>query len=170
MWVNPTIEQYKNALAINPYSATLIDATEINMYNSLNAIRVYKMADVEVYFSLIESYDNSIDLSGLINNCSVCRGYARKYAIPYAIQQGANSLNCWNIQGFLPNLYAQFGFKIYDIVGYDSATYGEPSKELRNAWKLSGWNENTVYPSVVYMLATIGTSRISSSHSQKGEK
>ena len=93
------------------------------------------------------------DLQGVINNSGKKGALAR--VMPDAIKNGAKTLDAWDI--YLPKQYAKYGFVPTEHVPYDFKTYGEPSPELKDAWKQQGWKEGDPYPGVQMMKLQVGS-------------
>jgi len=129
-------DEYANAVKANPQAATLTDPDA--MQNN------HKFSNGEgVYYSISPEGD----LQGLVNNSG--KKGAIKAATEHAIAQGGKTLDAWDL--YLPKQYEKYGFERTERVPYDVSKYGEPSQELKDAWKAQGWKEGDEYPAVQYM-------------------
>jgi len=79
------------------------------------------------------------------------RGLAITAAMLHAIENGATTLDAYDVNGFLPDRYRQFDFQEIGREQFNSETFGEPSDELKAAWRLDGWKDDDPYPDIVYM-------------------
>ena len=106
-----------------------------------------------------ELSDSDIALTAVINNEQGARGIAGPAVVLKALEEGVTCLDCFAIKsekhpiGFLPTLYAEFGFEIVATVPFDSKYYTPTRlKDAENYWAETGWNkERDGYPDVVIM-------------------
>ena len=118
-------------------------------------------------FSHPELTKNETSIVGVMNNEF---GYASKgVSVPSSvlkgIENGATVLDAYavpskaNPTGFLPNYYAEFGFKQLGKVKFDPKYVKEPEfggseqkyRKLLAQWRVAGWDENLGFPDLVIM-------------------
>jgi hypothetical protein len=131
-------------------------------------MRVFKLDDAEIYFSIVKDGDKQV-VSSVVNNEPGARGVAGPAVLSKAIQEGATHLDCFAVpstkypKGFLPELYEAFGFvedgarvdfaREYFDADWKAAGENPDIKfaDLMHFWKSSGWNPSTPKPQVTFM-------------------
>jgi hypothetical protein len=145
-------KEFSEAFSANHSRASLSEYTP----EELKKMALYKLKGARIYYGIKDIAKHEItgmpekDIIGVINNDDGLPGVATPAVMLHAIENGATTLDAWDVGGFLPRRYERFGFKEIGRSEYDPS-YGEPSAELKAAWKNSGWKDGTPYPSVVYM-------------------
>lgn len=157
-----TPQQMKAAFDANRAQVTLSDHSPEDLANMFT----FKMRDGEIYYALNpmeahwETGKPAVDITSVMNNQGGAPGVATPGVMLHAIETwldlggqriGDLTLDAWDVAGFLPKRYARYGFKEYGRSHYDVEAYGEPSPELKSAWKQDNWTEGDPFPSVVYM-------------------
>ena len=119
--------------------------------------RLFKLAGAEIYYGLKPIKNHPVtakpelDIVSVMNNESGAPGVATPAVLLHAIENGATTLDAWDVHGYLPDRYQRFGFQEIGRSAYDVQQYGEPSAALKSAWRTMGWREGEPYPDVVFM-------------------
>lgn len=185
---------YERALLRNPSLPSLepYTAKDVTQGAKQGDFEVFQLGDADVYFGLKknpdytwmnngkpipELGDNEVDLVGVISNEMGAKGVASPAIMGKAIEQGATVLNAFAVpserfpDGFLPNVYGNYGFNEVKRIPFSKEFYieerGEAAYEdLLRQWRSEGWDESKGFPDVVLMKWS-GTDADRSSASQK---
>lgn len=172
-------QEYLDAIANSPAKAVLSEYTlkQVKADVKSGAMTVYQLgADGQIFFALKRgdpSYaadygietpgitDNEVMLTSVINNEQGARGVGGPAVVLKALQEGATVLDCFAVKndkfvdGFLPKLYAEFGFEKVAEVPFDPSYYDDTKlAEAVRYWKEStpGYDPETHgYPPLVIM-------------------
>lgn len=138
---------------------------QVNGKVPVNKIRLYQLGDSRIQFALkygkpftygknVEVFDNDVALVSVVNNNPGVKGIASPAILTKAIEDGATFLDCYAHvskeykEGFLPELYAEYGFVEVGRTKFDETYLTEDHKY---AWSLDGWKEGDPYPDIVMM-------------------
>lgn len=125
--------------------------------DELQEQRLFKLSGADIYYGLktIKQHpitgNSELDIVSVMNNEAGLPGVATPAVLLHAIENGASTLDAWDVQGFLPGRYQRFGFQEIGRSAYDVRQFGEPSRALQDAWRTMGWQEGQPYPDVVFM-------------------
>jgi hypothetical protein len=172
-------QEYLDAIDNSPAKSVLSDYTlkQVKKDVKTGAMTVYQLgADGQIFFALKRgdpSYaadygietpgitDNEVMLTSVINNEQGARGVGGPSVVLKALQEGATVLDCFAVKndkymdGFLPKLYAEFGFEKVAEVPFDPSYYDKTKlAEAIRYWKEStpGYDPETHgYPPLVIM-------------------
>ena len=98
--------------------------------------------------------DNEVTLVSVVNNEPGVSGIAGPAIMTKAIEEGVTFLDCYSVpskdypNGFLPTLYAEYGFREVARVPFDRG-YLTPDHEY--AWKQFGWKSGDPLPEMALM-------------------
>jgi len=186
-------QEFVDALQANDGSAalTLYTPSEVNAYIKDKSMRVFQLGNtggdrgLQVFFGLKRGSpwykgmleepvgDNEVELVSVVNNEPGASGMALPAILTKAIENGATVLDAFAVKserfphGFLPEMYAQFGFEPigriefdeqYAVTKTDDMSDDEHARltklklaDLRHFWQNGGWKEADGYPDVVVM-------------------
>lgn len=111
------------------------------------------------YKDMIEGVsDNEVEVVSVTNNEAGAPGIGIPAIITKAISEGATVLDAFAVKsdrfpsGFLPEMYAQFGFEEIGRIPFDPSYYDATQMaDLKAFWSKGGWNESDGFPDVVVM-------------------
>lgn len=188
-----SVQEFVDALAANDGSPalTLYTAKEVNAGIKAKTFSVYQLGTeggdkgLQVFFGLkrgtpwykgiidAEVSDNEVELVSVTNNELGAPGIGIPAIITKAIQEGATVLDAYAVKsdrfpnGFLPEVYGQFGFEEIGRIPFDEQYVVEKTEgmtddeharltklklaDLKSFWKSGGWKEGKGYPDVVVM-------------------
>lgn len=174
-----SVQEFVDALASNDGAAALTMYTPEQVKTGIKdkSFSVYQLGKqggdkgLQVFFGLkrgapwykdmIEGVsDNEVEVVSVTNNETGAQGVGIPAIITKAIQEGATILDAFAVKskrfpdGFLPEMYAQFGFEEIGRIAFDPKYYeDEPAKfaDLKKFWADGGWKESDGYPDVVVM-------------------
>jgi hypothetical protein len=150
-------------------SATLTLYTEQELKDGIKAktMRLFRLGEQRIVFALkkgapdlygLDSLpgvtDNEVSLVSVVNNAQGVKGIGGPAVMIKAISEGATFLDCFSVKterfpnGFLPTMYAEYGFKEVGRQKFDPQYLTEDHKY---AWKQNGWKETDDLPDVVFM-------------------
>ena len=102
--------------------------------------------------------DNEVEVVSVTNNETGAQGVGIPAIITKAIQEGATILDAFAVKskrfpdGFLPEMYSQFGFETIGSIPFDESFYdANQMADLKKFWADGGWKESDGYPDVVVM-------------------
>ena len=102
--------------------------------------------------------DNEVEVVSVTNNEAGAPGVGIPAIITKAISEGATVLDAFAVKsarfpnGFLPEMYAQFGFEEIGRIPFDPSFYDANGlADLKAFWSRGGWREADGYPDVVVM-------------------
>lgn len=172
-----SVQEFVDALAANDGAAalTLYTAKEVNAGIKAKTFRVYQLGNqggdkgLQIFFGLkrgrpwyadmIEGIgDNEVEVVSVTNNEPGAPGIGIPAIITKAISEGATVLDAFAVKskrfpnGFLPEMYGQFGFEEIGRIPFDPSYYdANQLKDLKAFWSKGGWKESDGYPDVVVM-------------------
>jgi hypothetical protein len=172
-----SVQEFVDALAANEGAAalTLYKPDEVKAGIKDNSFTVYQLGKeggdkgLQVFFGLKRGApwykdmidgvtDNEVEVVSVTNNESGAPGIAIPAIITKAISEGATVLDAFAVKserfpnGFLPEMYAQFGFEEIGRIQFDPSYYdANQMADLKSFWSGGGWKEADGYPDVVVM-------------------
>ena len=172
-----SVQEFVDALAANEGAAALTMYTPEDVKAGIKdkSFSVYQLGKqggdkgLQVFFGLkrgapwykdmIEGVsDNEVEVVSVTNNETGAQGVGIPAIITKAIQEGATILDAFAVKskrfpdGFLPEMYSQFGFETIGSVPFDSSFYdANQMADLKKFWADGGWKESDGYPDVVVM-------------------
>jgi len=172
-----SVQEFVDALASNEGAAALTMYTPEQVKTGIKdkSFSVYQLGKqggdkgLQVFFGLkrgapwykdmIEGVsDNEVEVVSVTNNETGAQGVGIPAIITKAIQEGATILDAFAVKskrfpdGFLPEMYAQFGFETIGSIPFDESFYdANQMADLKKFWADGGWKESDGYPNVVVM-------------------
>jgi len=146
-----------------------------NVVNTGLSTRIFNLGQSEVYFALSSGYnynreygidleaaglsENEVAINGVINNELGAKGIAAPAVMLKAIEEGATVLDAYAVKskdykdGFLPSLYAEYGFEVAATVPFDPEYHKDVNElnDLKRTWAADGWKESDGFPDIVIM-------------------
>jgi hypothetical protein len=169
------VADFVRAIRENKSSASLTPYSESTVKEKIKKgdMRVFKLNNAEIYFSLIKDGDKSV-ISSVVNNEPGARGIAMPAVMSKAIQEGATHLDCFAVKsakypnGKLPEAYTLYGFEedtanaagprvdfSKEFFDADAKAAGENPEfkfaDLLHSWQSEGWNPSSQKPQIVFM-------------------
>ncbi len=160
-----SIKALVDAFKANRAQATLSEHSP----EALGKMERFQLGDSQIYYALnpIEEHwktgHRATDITMVMNNSGgEAPGTATPAVLLHAIKtwlergghatQGDLTLDAWG-RDRIPtkSLWQIRGFGSYARDAYNVAEFGEPTQQLKEAWKQDGWKEGDPFPSVVYM-------------------
>ena len=171
-----TIE-FVDALRANEGAAalTLYDADEVKAGVKDGSFKIYQLGKeggnkgLQIFFGLKKGTPwyadmiagigtNEVEVVSVTNNEPGASGVATPAIITKAIAEGATVLDAFAVKskrfpdGFLPEMYGQFGFETIGTIPFDASYYdANKLSDLKAFWAKGGWKEADGYPDVVVM-------------------
>lgn len=126
-------QEFIDALLMSDAKDTLTQYTLADVKQGIKdgTKKIYQLGDGQIYFMLETRPDGSKYLASVVNNEKGARGIGAPAVVLKALEEGATDLDCFGVasnkypQGFLPSLYAAFGFEVTERYGFDP-TYFQP--------------------------------------------
>ena len=172
-----SVQEFVDALASNDGAAALTMYTPEQVKTGIKdkSFSVYQLGKqggdkgLQVFFGLkrgapwykdmIEGVsDNEVEVVSVTNNETGAQGVGIPAIITKAIQEGATILDAFAVKskrfpdGFLPEMYSQFGFDTIGSIPFDESYYdANQMADLKKFWADGGWKESDGYPNVVVM-------------------
>lgn len=172
-----SVQEFVDALAANEGAAALTMYTPEDVKAGIKdkSFSVYQLGKqggdkgLQVFFGLKRGApwykdmidgvsDNEVEVVSVTNNETGAPGIGIPAIITKAIQEGATILDAFAVKskrfpdGFLPEMYSQFGFETIGSVPFDSSFYdANQMADLKKFWADGGWKESDGYPDVVVM-------------------
>ena len=172
-----SVQEFVDALASNDGAAALTMYTPEQVKSGIKdkSFSVYQLGKqggdkgLQVFFGLkrgapwykdmIEGVsDNEVEVVSVTNNETGAQGVGIPAIITKAIQEGATILDAFAVKskrfpdGFLPEMYSQFGFETIGSIPFDESFYdANQMADLKKFWADGGWKESDGYPDVVVM-------------------
>jgi len=172
-----SVQEFVDALRANEGAAalTLYTAEEVKAGIKDKSFTVYQLGKeggdkgLQVFFGLkrgapwykdmIEGVtDNEVEVVSVTNNENGAPGIGIPAIITKAISEGATVLDAFAVKsarfpnGFLPEMYSQFGFEEIGRIPFDPSYYDANGlADLKAFWARGGWKEADGYPDVVVM-------------------
>lgn len=188
-----SIQEFVDALRSNDGAAALTVYTPEQVKSAVKdgSMTVYQLGKeggdkgLQVFFGLkrgapwykgvidAEVSDNEVELVSVTNNERGAPGVATPAILTKAIEEGATVLDAYAVKskrfpdGFLPEMYAQFGFERIGSIKFDPKFLVEKTPgmstyqhtvltrnklaDLKSFWENGGWKETDGYPDVVVM-------------------
>jgi hypothetical protein len=162
------------AVAASSSSSTLseVSPTELRKAVSTGAKKIFQLKDGQIFFALnlglnyntvyglnnAELNDSDVALASVVNNEVSAKGIASPAVMLKAIEEGVTVLDAFAVpslkysDGFLPSLYAEFGFEIVERMPFDlTKSTALELADMKNAWRQDGWDESKGLPDLVIM-------------------
>ena len=172
-----SVQEFVDALAANEGAAALTMYTPEQVKAGIKdkSFSVYQLGKqggdkgLQVFFGLKRGApwykgmidgvsDNEVEVVSVTNNETGAQGVGIPAIITKAIQEGATILDAFAVKskrfpdGFLPEMYSQFGFETIGSIPFDSSFYdANQMADLKKFWADGGWKESDGYPDVVVM-------------------
>ena len=172
-----SVQEFVDALRANDGAAalTLYTADEVKAGIKDKSFTIYQLGKeggdkgLQVFFGLKRGApwykdmidgvtDNEVEVVSVTNNESGAPGIGIPAIITKAISEGATVLDAFAVKsarfpnGFLPEMYAQFGFEEIGRIPFDPSYYDANGlADLKAFWSRGGWREADGYPDVVVM-------------------
>lgn len=172
-----SVQEFVDALRANDGAAalTMYDPKEVKAGIKDGSFRVYQLGSqggdkgLKVFFGLKRGTpwykdmidgvgDNEVEVVSVTNNEMGATGVGIPAIITKAISEGATVLDAFAVKskrfpdGFLPEMYSQFGFEEIGRVAFDPSYYDATQMaDLKDFWSRGGWSEADGYPDVVVM-------------------
>ena len=172
-----SVQEFVDALRANDGAAalTLYSAEEVKAGIKDKSFTIYQLGKeggdkgLQVFFGLKRGApwykdmipgvsDNEVEVVSVTNNESGAPGVGIPAIITKAISEGATVLDAFAVKsarfpnGFLPEMYAQFGFEEIGRIPFDPSYYDANGlADLKAFWSRGGWSEADGYPDVVVM-------------------
>lgn len=172
-----SVQEFVDALRANDGAAalTLYSAEEVKAGIKDKSFTIYQLGKeggdkgLQVFFGLKRGApwyrdmipgvsDNEVEVVSVTNNESGAPGVGIPAIITKAISEGATVLDAFAVKsarfpnGFLPEMYAQFGFEEIGRIPFDPSYYDANGlADLKAFWSRGGWREADGYPDVVVM-------------------
>ena len=169
--------EFVDALRANEGAAalTLYDADEVKAGVKDGSFKIYQLGkeggnkNLQIFFGLKRGKpwyadmvdgikDNEVEVVSVTNNEPGASGVATPAIITKAIAEGATVLDAFAVKskrfpdGFLPQMYGQFGFETIGTIPFDASYYdANKLSDLKAFWAKGGWKEADGYPDVVVM-------------------
>lgn len=138
---------------------------------------IFKLGDGNIYFGLENNYNYASEYSdyadefaaagftgnekavvGVVNNELGAKGVGGTSVMLKALEEGATVLDAFAVKsakfpdGFLPELYGEFGFKTKVKMPFDESYYDKNQMaDLKELWSKSGWKDGDPYPDIEVM-------------------
>lgn len=172
-----SVQEFVDALRANDGAAalTLYTADEVKAGIKDKSFTIYQLGNqggdkgLQVFFGLKRGApwykdmidgvsDNEVEVVSVTNNEAGAPGIGIPAIITKAISEGATVLDAFAVKsdrfpsGFLPEMYAQFGFEEIGRIPFDPSYYDATQMaDLKAFWSKGGWNESDGFPDVVVM-------------------
>ena len=172
-----SVQEFVDALRANDGAAalTLYTADEVKAGIKDKSFTIYQLGNqggdkgLQVFFGLKRGApwykgmidgvsDNEVEVVSVTNNEAGAPGIGIPAIITKAISEGATVLDAFAVKsdrfpgGFLPEMYAQFGFEEIGRIPFDASYYDATQMaDLKAFWSKGGWNESDGFPDVVVM-------------------
>jgi len=187
-----SVQEFVDALAANDGAAALTLYTPKDVKDGIKdkSFKVYQLGTqggdkgLQVFFGLKRGKpwykdmidgvsDNEVEVVSVTNNETGASGVGIPAIITKAIQEGATILDAYAVKskrfpnGFLPEMYREFGFKTIGNIPFDESKVVDKPKgmskaehlrltklkmaDLKKFWSAAGWQEADGYPDVVVM-------------------
>lgn len=172
-----SVQEFVDALRANDGAAalTMYDPKEVKAGIKDGSFSVYQLGSqggdkgLKVFFGLKRGApwykdmidgvgDNEVEVVSVTNNEMGATGVGIPAIITKAISEGATVLDAFAVKskrfpdGFLPEMYAQFGFEEIGRIPFDPKYYDATQMaDLKDFWSRGGWSEADGYPDVVVM-------------------
>jgi hypothetical protein len=172
-----SVQEFVDALRANDGAAalTLYTADEVKAGIKDKSFTIYQLGKeggdkgLQVFFGLKRGApwykdmidgvsDNEVEVVSVTNNEAGAPGVGIPAIITKAIYEGATVLDAFAVKsarfpnGFLPEMYAQFGFEEIGRIPFDPSFYDANGlADLKAFWSRGGWREADGYPDVVVM-------------------
>jgi len=172
-----SVQEFVDALAANEGAAALTMYTPDQVKAGIKdkSFSVYQLGKqggdkgIQVFFGLKRGApwykdmidgvsDNEVEVVSVTNNEVGAQGVGIPAIITKAIQEGATILDAFAVKskrfpdGFLPEMYSQFGFETIGSIPFDESFYdANQIADLKKFWADGGWKESDGYPDVVVM-------------------
>ncbi|MFN6338686.1 MAG: hypothetical protein ACK41W_08175, partial [Cyanobacteriota bacterium] len=172
-----SITEFTDALKANEGAAalTLYTPNEVKAGIKDGSFKIYQLGKqggdkgLQIFFGLkqgtpwykdmIEGVgDQEVEIVSVTNNEPGAPGIASSAIMTKAIAEGATILDAFAVKsprfpnGFLPELYGQFGFETIGTIPFDPSYYdANQMADLKAFWSKGGWKEADGYPDVVVM-------------------
>ena len=172
-----SVQEFVDALRANDGAAalTMYDPKDVKAGIKDGSFRVYQLGNqggdkgLKIFFGLktgtpwykdmIDGVgDNEVEVVSVTNNEMGATGVGIPAIITKAISEGATVLDAFAVKskrfpdGFLPEMYAQFGFEEIGRIPFDPSYYDATQMaDLKDFWSRGGWSEADGYPDVVVM-------------------
>ena len=142
-------EEYRAELNRSPRSKEFLkDSAEAMKDRKIFKLQTPEGKDTGIAYSITPKGE----LQGVVNN-SPYSG-ASTLAVQHGFENGATHTEpAWDVNGRLSKIYKDSGHQNIVTEPYDIKTYGEPSTEMKDAWKKAGWKEGTPYPNFTHLEA-----------------
>lgn len=148
-------QEFIDALMMSDAKDTLTQYTldEVKQGIKDGTKKIYQLGDGQIYFMLETRPDGSKYLASVVNNEKGARGIGAPAVVLKALEEGATDLDCFGVasnkypQGFLPSLYAAFGFEVTERYGFDQQYFqpqlDENQRRLALADAVHYWQTST---------------------------
>lgn len=176
-----SITDFAKALRANPMASTLTQyntpekVKELGKKIKAGETQIYKLGDNDVYFGLENNYDygtqypsfnaaaaglgpNEKVLTSVISNEVGAPGIAGPAVVTKAIEEGVTALDAFKVRtaanpdGFLPEMYSQYGFEEVGTIPFDESQYTELElNDLKSVFRKQGWQDGDPLPDVSIM-------------------
>jgi len=172
-----SVQEFVDALAANEGAAALTMYTPEQVKAGIKdkSFSIYQLGKqggdkgLQVFFGLKRGApwykdmidgvsDNEVEVVSVTNNETGAQGVGIPAIITKAIQEGATILDAFAVKskrfpdGFLPEMYSQFGFETIGSIPFDESFYdANQMADLKKFWADGGWKESDGYPDVVVM-------------------
>lgn len=115
--------------------------------------KIYQLGDGQIFFMLETRPDGTKYLASVVNNEKGARGIGAPAVVLKALEEGATDLDCFAVksnkypEGFLPSLYAAFGFEVTESYAFDPQYFQpqlpEDQRRLALADAVNYWKTST---------------------------
>ena len=172
-----SVQEFVDALQANEGAAalTLYSAEEVKAGIKAKTFTVYQLGKeggdkgLQIFFGLkrgapwykdmIEGVgEDEVEVVSVTNNENGAPGVGIPAIITKAIFEGATLLDAFAVKsarfpkGFLPEMYAEFGFEEIGRIPFDPSYYDANGlADLKAFWSRGGWKESDGFPDVVVM-------------------
>ena len=172
-----SVQEFVDALRANEGAAalTLYSPDEVKAGIKDKSFTIYQLGKeggdkgLQVFFGLKRGApwykdmidgvtDSEVEVVSVTNNESGAPGIGIPAIITKAISEGATMLDAFAVKsdrfpsGFLPEMYAQFGFEEIGRIPFDPSYYDANGlADLKAFWSRGGWKESDGFPDVVVM-------------------
>lgn len=148
-------QEFIDAIANSDAKETLTPYTldEVKQGIKDKTMRLYQLGDGQIFFMLKTQEDGKALLASVVNNERGARGIGAPAVVLKAIEEGATDLDCYATKnnkfpkGFLPTLYASFGFVQTESYDFDAQYFKEGASEdvkrLALADAVKYWKDST---------------------------
>lgn len=148
-------QEFIDALMMSDAKDTLTQYTldEIKAGIKDGTKKIYQLGSGQIYFLLETRADGTKYLASVVNNERGARGIGAPAVVLKALEEGATDLDCFAVksnkfpEGFLPSLYAAFGFEVSERYAFDPQYFQpqlpEDQRRLALADAVNYWQTST---------------------------